>query len=395
MRIDLWGAKNATPAWRARATALAAEARVPVQFFRADGSFRAMLSGSYHTRLGETTLKTAFFRDALDWNGARSPVRTTQAQLLHEKVFSPKLSVKAGAEVQFFRADIADNYRRRETRQSVFVLSAFRPWERLTLTLNLRQAWVTGFDPPFTPHLGTNVNLYKSGRQQLEVKANVGRSYRVPTLHDRFWLPGGNPDIRPEASLGSEAGVAHRISLKNWQLASEATYYRTTVRNWIQWSPSGSQGIWSPQNAVSVRTQGMELSGQATHTRKGNRISVKVQYFLNQALDLQPGKPEETGRQLPFTPLHNFMVSGQAQHGDWFGFVNHTFTSPRETFGYNDRMEAYGLSNAVIGRTIRFRQTRLRFLFKCDNLLNTRYQTYGHYAMPGRSYSLGLRWQAG
>lgn len=363
--------------------------------YRVDGSFRAMLSGSYHTRLGETTLKTAFFRDALDWNGANSPVRSTQAQLLHEKVFSPKLSVKAGAEVQFFRADIAGNYRRRETRQSVFMLSAFRPWERLTLTLNVRQAWVTGFDPPFTPHLGANANLYKSGKQELDVKANVGRGYRVPTLHDRFWIPGGNPAIRPETSLGYEAGVAHRMSLKNWQLASEATYYRNAVRDWIQWVPSGGQGIWSPQNAVSVRTQGMELSGQATHTRKHTRISLKVQYFLNRAVDRQPEKPEETGRQLPFTPLHNLMVFAQVRHKDWFGFANYAFTGPRETFGYDERMEPYGLSDAVVGRTIRFRQTRLQFLFKCDNLLNARYQTYGHYAMPGRSYSVGIRWQAG
>lgn len=39
LRIDLWGAKNANPAWLARATALAAEARVPVEFFRADEEY--------------------------------------------------------------------------------------------------------------------------------------------------------------------------------------------------------------------------------------------------------------------------------------------------------------------------------------------------------------------
>ncbi|MBC7365840.1 MAG: terpene cyclase/mutase family protein [Undibacterium sp.] len=39
LRIDLWGAKNATPARLARAAALAAEARVPVKFFRADEEY--------------------------------------------------------------------------------------------------------------------------------------------------------------------------------------------------------------------------------------------------------------------------------------------------------------------------------------------------------------------
>ena len=39
LRIDLWGAKNAKPAWLARAQALATDQRVPVQFFRANEEY--------------------------------------------------------------------------------------------------------------------------------------------------------------------------------------------------------------------------------------------------------------------------------------------------------------------------------------------------------------------
>ena len=39
LRIDLWGAKNAKPEWLARVRALAAEQKVPVQFFRANEEY--------------------------------------------------------------------------------------------------------------------------------------------------------------------------------------------------------------------------------------------------------------------------------------------------------------------------------------------------------------------
>ncbi|MCU0353998.1 MAG: TonB-dependent receptor plug domain-containing protein [Cytophagales bacterium] len=365
--------------------------------YRIDDALRVLLSGQYATRWGETTLKTAFFRESLDWNGADSPVYSWQTQLLHEKSFSPKLSAKAGAELQLFEANIAGNYNRRETRQSVFLLSDYRPWEWLTLTANLRQAWVTGFDPPLAPTLGTNITLYKTGNQEITVKGNLSRSYRVPTLHDRFWLndggAGGNPDIRPEASWGYESGLVHRLAAGRWQISSEATYYRNTVRDWIQWTPVG--GFWSPRNIVTVRTQGLELSNQVTYRRNSTRISFKTQYFLNRAVSTASESPEKIGRQLEFTPLHTFMAALQVSHRRWFGWANYQFFSERLDFDlFAAPMEPYGLVNAVIGRTMPLpKKQQMQVIFKCNNLFNTEYRTYGLYAMPGRNYNLSIRYQ--
>ncbi|MBC8112514.1 MAG: TonB-dependent receptor, partial [Verrucomicrobia bacterium] len=205
--------------------------------YRIDDSFRLLLSGSYQTHLGETTVKTAFFRDALNWNGADSPVKSYQTQVLQEKEFSDKFSVKAGAELQVFEADIAGNYSRSETRSSFFVLTDLQPINKLHLTFNLRQAWVTGFNPPFTPHFGLSFEAYTSHFQTLTLKGNIGRGYRVPTLHDRFWVGGGNPDLRPENSQGYEGGILHKMRVKHWQFSTEATYYRNRIREWIQWTP--------------------------------------------------------------------------------------------------------------------------------------------------------------
>jgi vitamin B12 transporter len=361
--------------------------------FRIDDAFRLMLSGSYKTFLGETTLKTAFFRDALNWNGENSPVKSYQTQLLQEKSFSDKLSVKTGTEIQIFQADIVGNYNRSETRMSFFALTYWHPVEKLHLTFNLRQALVTDFRPPFTPHLGAGFYLYKSHFQSVMIKANVGKGYRVPTLHDRFWVGGGNPDIRPENSLGYEGGILHKVRVANWQFVSEATYYRNLIENWIQWTPSATQNIWSPRNLFSVKTEGLEISCNSTFSKKSTTIKFNLQYALNVAVYWKMEGTENNNKQLEYTPIHNFLASVQIDHKKWFGNAVFTFTDKRETFGYNAVMPSYMLTNMMIGKKIQLQKIPFQILLKCNNLFNTEYRTYGYYAMPGRSFGLSLRFQ--
>ncbi len=360
--------------------------------YRIDESLRTMLSGSYQMPWGETTLKTAFFRDALNWNGENSPVYSYQTQLVHEKQVAPSLSVKGGLEYQYFLAAITGNYRRGENRQSAFLLSEFRPLPPLTLILNLRQVWATGFSPPFTPHLGVNYRIYKTANQEVKAKGTIGRSYRLPTLHDRFWIPGGNASLQPETSFGYEAGLAHQIFARRWQWISEATFYQNNVSNWIQWIPS-DQGDWSPQNVQSVRTRGMELSHQIRYTQNSIRISIKTQYFLSQSIYLKPENAADKGKQLPFTPLHTFTILGQIQYKRWSGVWNHGLTGKRENFGDTPPAAPFEVSNASVSREFVVQKTTLQLVLKCNNAFHTQYQTYGYYAMPGRSFSLSIRAQ--
>ena len=361
--------------------------------YRIDDSFRVMLSGQYQSRFGETTLKTAFFRDALNWNGASSPAKSLQTQWLHEIIFSTKGSVKAGVEVQVFEAELAGNYHRHEVRHAAFLLTRYQPFDPLTLTLNLRQAWVQGFDPPFTPQLGAEYRLYQSHKQQVVLKGNVGKGYRVPTLNDRYWIGGGNPDIRPENSFGYEGGALYRLTALHLLLTTEATYYHNHITDWIQWTPSGSQDVWSPRNLLAVKTAGLEVSEKISLSRKNTKFALQLQYYLTRSVYAASENPEDVGRQLEFTPLQSFQANGRFQGKYWFGNVNVTATGIRNTFGYTTVMPGYSLTNLLLGRSMKLGKIQSQLLFKCNNFFNTKYQSYAYYAMPSRSYSLSLRFQ--
>lgn len=47
-----------------------------------------------------------------------------------------------------------------------------------------------------------------SRRGNVVFKASVARNHRYPTLNDRYYQPGGNPDLRPEHGFTCDGGVS-------------------------------------------------------------------------------------------------------------------------------------------------------------------------------------------
>ncbi len=369
--------------------------------YRIDDSWRMMLSGQYTHRLGETTLKTAFFRDALNWNGANSPVLSYQTQLVHEKELSHQWYLKAGAEVQVFSADIAGNYHRSEVRQSYFLLTQWHPVQPLRVSLNLRQTWVTGFDPPFTPYLGVSYVFFQTPMQTLSLKANASKGYRVSTLHDRFWKntggATGNPLIEPEESIGYESGLTYILHRSAWTISTEITGYRNNVRNWIQWVPIES--IWMPRNVDQVQTQGLETLASLSYQKNHVTLKTTFQYYLNSAISVQTDPVvSKKAKQLAYTPLHMFLVTQQLRNRTWDGSATFSWTSTRYLLAYDPTdnpfafLKPYALLHIRVGKNLTLKKgLQLYAAFRVQNVLNTPYQTYDTYAMPGRSYTLSIQ----
>lgn len=99
---------------------------------------------------------------------------------------------------------------------------------------------------------------------------NTTLNYRLPTLNDRFWIPGGNPNLLPEQGLRSEAG----IDLLRKGSFYALRMYHYAMQNLIVWLP-GSQGYWSPENVTSTWSSGMEISADVLLFEK-SRYSLKL-----------------------------------------------------------------------------------------------------------------------
>lgn len=367
-----------------------------------DQSRRLMAGYRHVSTRHEWTARAAWFEDIIDYRDdvsglSESRVRTTQAQAEHTWSFAPNASLRVGGEAQHFEAQL-DGYGARprtENRFSGFALLRYDPQPRLRLSLNVRQAVLPGQQPPLTPTAGAEWEVLQAPQQTVSLKASASRSYRAPSLNERFWRPGGNPDLLPEEGFGYEAGVVHVLTLApaHLRLQTELTGYRQLVNNWVQWTPGAS--YWSPQNLRQVRAQGLEASTQLSWQPGAYRLTARASYAFTHS-EKTKGTAADTdpaGRQLPFTPLHTAAFSTDHLWRGWQLTPALTFTGQRYTdASASDFLPPYLLLNATIGRTVAVGPGwKLQLLAQGYNLTNRSYQSYDNRAMPLRHGTLSLR----
>ncbi|MFN8167076.1 MAG: TonB-dependent receptor [Bacteroidia bacterium] len=68
---------------------------------------------------------------------------------------------------------------------------------------------------------------------------NFGNVFRLPTVNDLYWIPGGNPDLLPETGTTGEIGL-HLLNTQLSMQRSSVAYFDKHINNWIAWVPTGS-----------------------------------------------------------------------------------------------------------------------------------------------------------
>ncbi|SHI71984.1 iron complex outermembrane recepter protein [Hymenobacter daecheongensis DSM 21074] len=358
---------------------------------------RRLLAGYRRTTARhESAVRVAWFEDILNYRSddveSRSGVRTTQAQAEHTLNFGPTTSLRVGAEAQHFAGQV-DIYTVRENRFTGFALLSFSPAPTLRLTANLRQAVLPSRRAPLAPTLGAEWQLRQAATQQLTLKASASRSYRAPTLNERYWRT-GNPNIAPESGFGYEAGLRHEWKPAAFALQTELTAYRQRIDDWVQWIPN-SQGQYSPRNLRLVRTQGLELSTQLGWHHGRYAAQTRASYAFTQATKLRghAADPDPAGRQLPYVPQHAAAFSTDHTWRQWLLSYQLSYTGPRFTdASATSFLPGYLLLNASAGRTVRVAaHYSLTLLAQGFNLTNRVYHSYEYRAMPLRSANVSLR----
>ncbi len=151
---------------------------------------------------------------------------------------SPTINIRYGASTSTYFANTPDYAGRiSETRFDGFISyeQIFSP--RVTVSANLRQSVYAGKTVPFTPSIGSEFLLARSAAHRLLLRAQASRGYRIPTLNDRYWIPGGNPDLKPEDAFHAEAGLQWKHEKDRRQFSIEVTTFHTWVKEWILWLP--------------------------------------------------------------------------------------------------------------------------------------------------------------
>lgn len=367
------------------------------------------LTEAYRTmlryRIRTFTFRTAWVRDIIDYakGDFSSPDHSVTDRFTNriEKDFRldltpglANLQFKAGAEWTYYRTRVAgyDQPAITENRTDLFLLTRWQATQRLVFSLNLRQAFLTGYDPPFTPSLGGEYQLVQKENARLTLKASYSRSYRAPTLNELYWKDLGNPDIRPENGWNKEAGIEYKYRpLPNHSFHSSVNVYHNRVRDWTYWNPAKSYHV---ENLQQVLARGAEVQAGYLYHTTDLRAGIDGGYAFNKSSQekaYDSYSSDIIGKQLAFVPLHSGNVNA------FVGYKKLKFTGQLlgvdkryTTFDNSQYLDGYMLVNILAESTIKIEKVALRFQGQVYNVGNAFYLNVRNNAMPGRSFALSL-----
>ena len=253
------------------------------------------------------------------------------------------------------------------------------------ININMRQDFVDSKFIPFIPGIGFRTRLSKS----FDIFGQINRLYRIPTLNDLYWNPGGNPALKPETGYGYEMSLEWRNNNKRSSMNFQLTGYSRTVTNWIQWQPLTPQ-IWTPINIGEVQNKGCEVRIKSNHRFTKN---ILANFGINMDFSISKNINEvdiNYGKQLIYIPFYKYSAFAGIMVGKTSFMINGIVTGKRYTTPDNaENLPTFYLVNIGIKRDWVIKTVSGNLFFKINNLLNYRYETIVWRPMPGINFELG------
>ena len=236
------------------------------------------------------------------------------------------------------------------------------------------------------PRLGVNAQPI-TGYDALRLKAHVGRSFRMPTLNDRYWQPGGVPNLRPEQGWSLDLGFRWARGGRHVEV--------TTFQQWhtdrIQWRPV--QGTWTPRNVQRVRTRGLEVDGATRwHLRSETTLTTGLHATYTEALNRSNPTASSYNQQLPYVPRASIKPYATLRVGPFHVDANARYVGPQLTTSDGSQQKSgYVATETQVRFTHRWDPLAVQLRLRIHNALNTDYTLQNNQPVPPRHGTLSLR----
>ncbi len=290
-----------------------------------------------------------------------------------------------------------------EWRSDIYSYGKWVVNRQLHFGLNLRLPTVEGKPRDFSPAVSGTWWVLRKKKWQVLMEGQASRGFRLPTINDRFWNPGGNPDLRPEVSQGFDLGMTSNFCFAGVDIRFKSGAYLSSVENWILWRPGGrstdSDGqvisFWFPENLKKVLARGLEIDLSSTYRFGALKVSLGYQNNLTRAENrIGTGASDRSeGKQIPFTPKYSSLSRLALAYDSWALNFSRSYVGIRYTEANNELppLEAYQLYNLSLSKTLPIRDLLLMVKGSLRNLLNEDYESYDNRAMPGINYDITLK----
>lgn len=353
-----------------------------------------LVSGlKYLSGIHKATIDFGYINDYQLYNNDTSQVISTRSFISNLNYFNSEFlngDFNAGINYMYIIPEVyAYKENIKENRLDLFISYKKLIIKKLTSSINLREVFVSDYEFNFSPSIGFNYLFLNSLKHFWDYKFSVSRSYKTPTLNDRFWANSGNPDLLPEEGINYELNSLYKLSNKNSKIQLSLTGFYMLVDDWIQWVYIDT---WRPKNIKKVQNKGIEASIETGFRVVKLQFNSGVNYSYTNAIEIKSYLNSKTERkQLIYTPEH---LSNAFLSIDYKKFIltgSVSYTGIRYTESYKP-LKDYVLVNTSLGKTLMYKHHTFSLNFKINNILDKAYQNQERYAMPGRNFAISIKY---
>lgn len=318
-------------------------------------------------------------------------LKTVLAESENKILLNSSVTLGYGLSYKLIRADI-DSYQTLKTQQEgILWISSIYNHSKSGFkgVLNLRQDFVKDYKVPFCPAINAEIPFLDN----FKVRMAVSRNFRIPTMNDKYWIPGGNPELKPENSWNQDAGVSwEKVLNEKWSTQLSLNTYFLVIDNLIQWVPGGS-GTWSPQNVSQVFSRGIEISLKSNLRAKSTTGTLKVAYSYSPSTlsKVSASQVPNLNNQMIYIPLHKAVATISISRKVFYYSASYNFTGLRYVTTDNKQyLPSFMLCDVYAGANLLLKQWLFKIQLDVRNLFNYEFQSVMYYPEPGRTFNLSL-----
>lgn len=357
-----------------------------------DNALRGFVEYSYSPGLWNVNLKAFFNNEEMLFVSDQAGIHTDY--LLHGSQYEAdvkrilgRFSIAAGVQHRRQNADVpaySDDVH--ESLTALYSSLEFTSYSsKFSAGLYARQDMQKDYKIPFCPSLG----LKWKPAKKLEIGASVSRNFRLPTLNDRYWIPGGNPDILPENSLNQDISIKYSDKNTNNRTAYFITIsaYNMLIKDLIQWVPVTAT-IWSPVNRDKVWSRGISENSALKFTGGTISHSISTSYTFSPSTS---GTSDNEHFQLIYIPLHKADAEYAIGYRKFSAAFMWHFIGKRFTTTDNTTfLPSANLADLELKQSMQSKSLHFDLIFTAKNLFNADYQMVAGYPESLRYFSLKL-----
>jgi vitamin B12 transporter len=300
-----------------------------------------------------------------------------------------KLTVRTGGDYRYITLDSTDMRGHDQHDGGLYLTTEIKPVEQLLVVPSIKTVFNSNGASPAVPIPKLGFAWFVT--EELTIKNNYFRSFKNPDFQDLYWPSqvqvAGNPDLKPEDGWGADLGAAFRYK----GLSLDGTFFAQYTSDSIHWA-AGSNGIWRPSNVGEAVFFGLDSKISIdVPLPKGpfDKIipSLSYQYMLSYLLSY--GYDFSSEKRIPYMPDHTIGFSVDLPWKTGSLLISGYFESERYTDTSNITvLGSRFLLNANVNQKI---GGNLTVFAVFRNLLNSSYQSFYEYPMPGITITAGMR----